>query len=142
MTRKKILVAVLAAALVVAAATYLIGAVGDVTYTVRYRDGSFASGTVEADSNGVTNVCIGFQPSRIEIYVNDADERHDDGTIIWQSSMGAGYFQSKADSSWYRSAGGLLAVYAGAADSAEGFTITATGLGLEDSDILHWCAWR
>jgi hypothetical protein len=141
MLKRKHLMPALVATLVAVAAFVLLGAITDVTYDVRYRDGSFASGTLECDADVATNICIGFQPSRIEAVYADAEgDVAGDGIYIWSTTMGAGYFHADVDSVYFVHAGGPP-MYAGASDSAEGFVMPA-GWQDVDSDMIHWTAWR
>lgn len=118
-------------------------ATGDVTYTHKGGEAQafpFASGSFESDISEIIKVYCGFQPSRIELYLVDADATAN--TInIW--------FKGLAEaSSVLMSDGGdityptTLGAYPLSDATGEGFYVPAGQTGAADDDVTYWVAWR
>lgn len=118
-------------------------AAGDITYTNpggESADKPFASGSFESDISEAINIICGFQPSRIELFLVDADATANTYNV-WFKGMAASttaYFADGGDLTFPTTLGPV--VYSGS--DGEGFTVPAGQTGAADSDVTYWCAWR
>lgn len=121
-------------------------AVGDITYTNKGGESGnkvLASGSLVVDANAAANILCGFQPSRVELMLVDADATANT-IMIWHSSMTAGTYCLISDGGdvTFPTSLGVVPYGDDYGDTGEGFTIPANQTGAADSDVIYWTAWR
>jgi hypothetical protein len=110
--------------------------------TITYSQYSMAAGPVPATGKIVSdgdavNVEVGFVPSAVMIFVEDAGGT--DFAYVWMNGMGDGQFLMSAGAFTAASSGAQIAPYVGDDDSAKGFTLAATALA--NNDVVYFIAF-
>ena len=107
---------------------------------------AFASGSVVLDVSEDLEVYCGFQPSMIQIFLEDAGGTVN-GKVEWFSGIPAGEYLNTADAgdiTWGASGGPTVIPESPTETTGAGFTVPTALLDTlgDDDDVLYWIAWR